>query len=106
MHFRLGHLLPSRVASLSTDLGPGGQPHHHRPAVGRNAEGQFKAVTPPPPVAATKATGFAEGTSKVVEAETTPTKLVYDNPGGSRTAKISVVPQRFKDGSGKWVDSI
>ncbi len=63
-----------------------------------------KVVPAPPPADPSKPKGFDEKASTVVAAETTPTKLVYANPDGSRTAKLSTVPQRFKDGSGKWVD--
>lgn len=62
------------------------------------------AIPAPPPQDPSRPKGFDEKASKVVAAETTPTKLVYDNPDGSRTAKLSIAPQRFKDGSGKWVD--
>jgi YD repeat-containing protein len=39
-----------------------------------------------------------------IDAETTPTKAVFANPDGTKTAKISQAPVRFKDGAGKWVD--
>jgi hypothetical protein len=54
-----------------------------------------------PPPSASKSVPFDEKTAKVVEAETTPTKMVFEH-GGSRTAKISTSPVRFKDASGRW----
>jgi hypothetical protein len=47
---------------------------------------------------------FDPARSKVLGAETTPTKLVYANPDGSHTAFISEAPVRFKDLGGAWRD--
>lgn len=47
---------------------------------------------------------FDPARSRVLDAETTPTKLVYANPDGSRTAVLSQAPVRFKDPAGAWRD--
>lgn len=67
------------------------------------------APTPPPPPTAEPAVestsgGFDPAKSVLIEAETTETKAVYGNADGSRTAKISIEPVRFKDSAGKWTD--
>lgn len=70
------------------------------------------AGTPPTPPqgpgAASKAgpttAGFDPAASVPIDAETTPTKLVYANPDGTKTAKISLAPVRFRDGAGMWTD--
>ncbi len=67
------------------------------------------APTPPPPPSAEPAAesapaGFDPAKSVLIDAETTETKAVYGNPDGSRTAKISTSPVRFKDSIGKWTD--
>ena len=54
-----------------------------------------------------KESSFDPARSIVVDAETTPTKLVYDNPDdGSRTAVLDSAPTRFRDeaGGGAWTD--
>ncbi len=67
------------------------------------------APIPPAPPTATKpaasaSPGFDPAKSVLIEAETTPTKAVYANPDGTRTAKISTAAARFKDSAGKWAD--
>ena len=52
------------------------------------------APTPPvsptaKPAPASAPTGFDPGKSVLIEAETTPTKAVYENADGTKTAKIS-----------------
>ena len=64
---------------------------------------------PPAPGAPTSpatsgASGFDAASSVPIDAETTPTKVVYANPDGTKTAKISQAPVRFKDSAGKWTD--
>lgn len=46
--------------------------------------------------------GFVEGSSVEVEALTTETRKVFDNPDGTSTAEVSASPVRFKDASGRW----
>ncbi|MCA1846016.1 MAG: hypothetical protein LC792_23055, partial [Actinobacteria bacterium] len=49
-------------------------------------------------------TSFEPAHSTVLDAETTPTKKVFANPDGSRTAEITNRPTRFRDVSGAWRD--
>lgn len=47
---------------------------------------------------------FDAARSTPVDAETTPTRRIYANPDGSRTAVIDEKPVRFKDPAGAWQD--
>ncbi|MDZ7734504.1 MAG: hypothetical protein U5R31_16775 [Acidimicrobiia bacterium] len=49
--------------------------------------------------------GFEPGASVVVEELTTPDRLVYENPDGSRRAVLNSSPVRFRDpANGEWRD--
>lgn len=47
---------------------------------------------------------FDPAKSTLIASETTPTKLTYANPDGTRTDVITAAPTRFKDAKGAWVD--
>ena len=47
---------------------------------------------------------FDPATSRPVEALTTPSRVVFANADGSRTAQVSTRPVRFKDPAGSWRD--
>ena len=47
---------------------------------------------------------FDPARSKPIESETTPTRRVYANPDGSRTAALSTAPTRYQDPAGAWRD--
>jgi hypothetical protein len=49
-------------------------------------------------------TAFDPAKSKRVDSETTPTKLTYTNPDGTRTDVVTQNPTRYKDAKGAWVD--
>ncbi|MGH9223932.1 MAG: DNRLRE domain-containing protein [Acidimicrobiales bacterium] len=52
------------------------------------------------------ASAFDPARSTILDAETTETRKVFRNPSdGSTTALISMLPARFKDSSGKWVEN-
>ncbi|MGH9224658.1 MAG: hypothetical protein ACRD2W_12970, partial [Acidimicrobiales bacterium] len=79
-----------------------------RPRPG-TAVGDFAGAPPHPdqrsaePAAARAS--FDPARSKLVESETTPTKLVYGNRDGSETAILSQTPVRFNDPTtGTWRD--
>ncbi|MGH9281165.1 MAG: PA14 domain-containing protein, partial [Acidimicrobiales bacterium] len=46
---------------------------------------------------------FDPATSKLIDAETTPTKLTYLNADGTRTDVVTQVPTRVRDAQGNWV---
>jgi len=48
---------------------------------------------------------FDPAKSRLIDSETTPTKLTYANPDGTRTDVITQQPTRFKDAKGAWVDT-
>lgn len=48
--------------------------------------------------------GFVAGRSVVDAKETSPTKLEFVNPDGSRTTELSGSPQRFQASDGSWRD--
>lgn len=89
---------PQPVGALPSSSAPG--------AALPYAVGDFFAAPPSPthhsadPPAAR--VSFDPARSKVVDAETTPTKLVYANPDGSHTAVVSAVPVRVRDQTGAW----
>lgn len=58
-----------------------------------------RSADPPAPRAS-----FDPARSKMLDAETTPTKAVYANPDGTRTALVSQIPVRFRDQAGAWRD--
>jgi RHS repeat-associated protein len=47
-------------------------------------------------------TGFQPGRSVVDGSLTSPTRVVYDNPDGTHTARLSTTPVRFRDAAGRW----
>lgn len=47
---------------------------------------------------------FDPAASVVIDAETTPTALVYSNKDGTRTSALSQAPVRFQDEAGAWRD--
>lgn len=72
-------------------------------------EGDFSNAPPtvsetPWKVPDVAADSFDAENSTVIESETTTTRLVFANPDGTRTAKLSAGPVRYQDGSGTWRD--
>jgi RHS repeat-associated protein len=51
-----------------------------------------------------KRTGFDPQRSRIVGSLTNPQRQVFENPDGSRTAKLSSGPVRFRDAQGAWTD--
>src|SRR5437764_11717094 len=60
------------------------------------------STTPSPGPASSP--GFDSTTSVPVDSETTPTKRVFANTNGTRTAQLSNVPVRFKGTDNAWHD--
>lgn len=53
---------------------------------------------------APRPSAFDPARSTPVESETTPTRKVFENPDGSRSAQLSSRPVRYRDGTGAWKD--
>lgn len=71
--------------------------------------GDFRDAPPHPDqltdtVRTPKSSTFDPATSKVVDADTTPTKLNYRNADGTYTAVLSTKPVRYRDPQGVWRD--
>jgi RHS repeat-associated protein len=95
---------PARdLPGLTSPPGPKVEPE--RPVVGDDI-----ANIPPHPAELDKVrpkakpSAFDAARSTVVDAATSPTSKVFDNPDGSRTEQLSAGPVRFKDATGTWRD--
>jgi len=84
---------------------PASKPVLDMPTVGNFANSAPGLPGGPPVGTGPKAveSAFDPARSVLVEDETTPTKAVYSNPGGSKTAMLTQTPKRFRDpATGKW----
>ena len=93
---------PKELSALRSDTP---KPKLEGPPAPNLADAPTSPGDPRTPKRAPKESGFDPARSKVIDDETTATKQVFSNPDGSKTAKVSATPVRFRDpASGKWRD--
>ena len=107
--------LASGVASMAAPVGAATRdlsPLKSTPAPRTTPQlpvGDFSNAPPSPADASArrpvpKGAGFDPTRSTPLDTLTTPTRRLYINADGSRTAVVTQSPVRFKDASGRWVD--
>ena len=98
------------AAKAARDLPGLSSPAVPKPALDIPATGTDVANIPPNPTQLAtvrpkaKPSAFDPARSKVLDAETTPTKKVFTNSDGTRTVQLSPHPVRFLNPAGTWQD--